>query len=266
MQHFAQFGQMPDGSTEKEGGGWARDAAIGGLEAGLGFAATDKLHHAIANNPKLAEGFLGSKAGKVAVGVGTGAIGTLAVGAGLNAIGGLLKKKPKPEADPNTQQQAQYSYHGNHFADFAPSPEQQELSQRNKSLMQSGNKDLINQSKQIQKDTFDANRDAAKAVGNNARVNPSQNASSALGALSEEQKQKAAEIAAQKAGQRAAGAEAKRVAGLGVVGKAKNYAGKGFKAIGGIGGLMTASYLAPSILGIFNSGQQQQNQNQEPPY
>lgn len=65
---------------------------------------------------------------------------------------------------------------------------------------------------------------------------------------------------------RAAAAEAKRVAGLGVVGKAKNYAGKGFKAIGGVGGLLTASYLAPSILGIFNSGQQQQNQNQEPPY
>ena len=64
---------------------------------------------------------------------------------------------------------------------------------------------------------------------------------------------------------RAAAAETKRVAGLGVVGKAKNYAGKGFKAIGGVGGLMTASYLAPTLLSMLPQKQQPQPE-QEAPY
>ena len=64
---------------------------------------------------------------------------------------------------------------------------------------------------------------------------------------------------------RAAAAETKRVAGLGVVGKAKNYAGKGFKAIGGVGGLMTAAYLAPTLLSLLPQKQQPQPE-QEAPY
>lgn len=151
-----------------------------------------------------------------------------------------------------------------HFANFAPSLEQQELAQRNKSLMQSGNKELISRNRQIQKDTFDANRDAAKAVGNNTRVNPSQNASNALGALSEEQRQKAAEIAAQKASQRAATDEAKRVAGLGVGGKVKHYGGKALGVAGKLGGVaLTASYVLPSLMSLMP---QKPQPEQEPPY
>ena len=53
----------------------------------------------------------------------------------------------------------------------------------------------------------------------------------------------------------------------GTLGKIGNTVGRWGKAAAPwVGGLTTAAYLAPSILGIFNSGQQQQSQNQEPPY
>ena len=266
MQHFSNFSS--DDGTEKESkGSWARDAAIGGLEGGLAIHLTEPLvnkwtggaTHGAENAAKQTlKQQLISGGKKTAIAAGVGAVSTLAVGAGLNAIGGLLKKKPKPEADPNTQQQAQYSYQGNHFADFAYDPVtktgfgatknsfgtqgQTELGQLNRQKLAKVGDDVTHPEYQDhlkqQKQAFDNNRVNSATQGAQAATQA----------------------------KRAAASEAKRFAGLGVLGKAKNYAGKAFGAIGGVGGLMTASYLAPSILGIFNSGQQQQNQNQEPPY
>ena len=247
MQHFAQFGQMPDGSTEKEGGGWARDAAIGGLEAGLGFAATDKLHHAIANNPKLAEGFLGSKAGKVAVGVGTGAIGTLAVGAGLNAIGGLLKKKPKPEADPNTQQQAQYSYQGNHFADFVSANSfgtQSESGKDAQWLMKNDREGYEDYKKQ------------GRAQSDKLRANPNLNTANE-GLPANQINKNINKTVVNNLATKSPVANVK-----GFLGKAKNTLGRYGKTAAGLGGVaMTSMYVLPMLGGLLPQGQQQQQQD-----
>lgn len=64
---------------------------------------------------------------------------------------------------------------------------------------------------------------------------------------------------------RAAAAEAKRVAGLGVGGKVKHYGGKALGAAGKLGGVaLTASYVLPSLMSILPKSQQEPEQ--EPPY
>jgi hypothetical protein len=63
---------------------------------------------------------------------------------------------------------------------------------------------------------------------------------------------------------RAAAAEAKRVAGLGVGGKVKHYGGKALGAAGKLGGVaLTASYVLPSLMSLMP---QKPQPEQEPPY
>jgi hypothetical protein len=63
---------------------------------------------------------------------------------------------------------------------------------------------------------------------------------------------------------RAAAAEAKRVAGLGVGGKVKHYGGKALGVAGKIGGAaLTASYVLPSLMSLMP---QKPQPEQEPPY
>ena len=162
-------------------------------------------------------------------------------GSGLRdaAIGGLLKKKPKVEEEQyNTQ--AQYSYQGIHFANFAlGDTELGSLNRREyEKAKQTGDWTKYKQMQAQQRQAFDSNR-----------INTAtQNAQAATQA------------------KRAAAAEAKRVAGLGVVGKAKNYAGKALGAAAPwVGGLTTAAYLAPTLLSMLPQGKQPQPE-QEPPY
>jgi hypothetical protein len=64
---------------------------------------------------------------------------------------------------------------------------------------------------------------------------------------------------------RAAAAEAKRVAGLGVVGKAKHYGGKAIGAAAPwVGGLTTAAMVLPALGSLLP--QRQLQPEQEPPY
>jgi hypothetical protein len=64
---------------------------------------------------------------------------------------------------------------------------------------------------------------------------------------------------------RAAAAEAKRVAGLGVVGKAKHYGGKAIGAAAPwVGGLTTAAMVLPALGSVLP--QRQPQPEQEPPY
>ncbi|QIW88544.1 hypothetical protein [Pseudanabaena phage PA-SR01] len=63
---------------------------------------------------------------------------------------------------------------------------------------------------------------------------------------------------------RAATAEAKRVAGLGVGGKVKHYGGKALGVAGKVGGVaLTASYVLPSLMSLMP---QKPQPEQEPPY
>lgn len=63
---------------------------------------------------------------------------------------------------------------------------------------------------------------------------------------------------------RAATAEAKRVAGLGVGGKVKHYGGKALGVAGKLGGVaLTASYVLPSLMSLMP---QKPQPEQEPPY
>jgi hypothetical protein len=63
---------------------------------------------------------------------------------------------------------------------------------------------------------------------------------------------------------RAAAAEAKRVAGLGVGGKVKHYGGKALGVAGKLGGAaLTASYVLPSLMSLMP---QKPQPEQEPPY
>jgi hypothetical protein len=63
---------------------------------------------------------------------------------------------------------------------------------------------------------------------------------------------------------RAAAAEAKRVAGLGVGGKVKHYGGKALGVAGKLGGAaLTASYVLPSLMSLMP---QKHQPEQEPPY
>ena len=63
---------------------------------------------------------------------------------------------------------------------------------------------------------------------------------------------------------KAAAAEAKRVAGLGVGGKVKHYGGKALGVAGKLGGAaLTASYVLPSLMSLMP---QKPQPEQEPPY
>lgn len=250
MQHFASFNSSTD-ETEKKDGGWARDAAIGGLEAGLGFAATDKIHHAIANNPKLASGFLGSKAGKVTLGVGTGAVGTLAVGAGLNAASGLLKKKPKPQEDQyNTQQpQAQYSNPCNHFADFVSPNSLGTQTQAGKDAQWLMKND---------REGYEEYKRQGRAQADKLRANPSLNAANE-GLPTNQINKNINKTVVNNLATKSPVANVK-----GFLGKAKNTVGRYGKAAAGLGGAaLTASYILPTLGGLIP---QKPQPEQEPPY
>jgi hypothetical protein len=247
MQHFAQFSSSDDGAEKESKGSWARDAAIGGLEGGLAIHLTEPLvnrwtggiAHGTENAVKqtLKQKLLaGGK--KTAIAAGVGGLSTLAVGAGLNAVGGLLKKKqPQPDDQYNTQQpaqqpaqqpQAQYSYQGVHFADFAPTPEQLQLAALNKQKLAQVGGDVTHPEYQAhlakQKQAFDTNRLNTATQGAQAAIQAKQTAA----------------------------AEAKRVAGLNGLGKARHYGGKALGTAGKLGGVaLTASYVLPSLMSLI---------------
>lgn len=160
-------------------------------------------------------------------------------GSGLRdaAIGGLLKKKPKVEEEQyNTQ--AQYSYQGIHFANFAlGDTELGSLNRREyEKAKQTGDWTKYKQMQAQQKQAFDSNRMSAAT----------QNAQAATQA------------------KRAAAAEAKRVAGLGVGGKIKHYGGKALGVAGKLGGAaLTASYVLPSLMSLMP---QKPQSEEESPY
>lgn len=273
MQHFAQFSSSDDEAEKKEGSSGLRDAAIGGLEGALGFAVTEPLVHKIQNS-RLGKGFLGTKAGKVAVSAGTGALGTLAVGAGLNAVGGLLKKKSNPQLEDQYNTQTQYNYQGVHFADFALTAEQQAtadslnyLRQKDREGFQNAKNELGEAAKrnkkqiQNQLDAQTLNK-TNEYIGygldpDNARAEALKNTQANRGnVVKTAQKNYNKNFVQPTSANQAAG-------NLGKIGNtAKRWGGK----VAGLGGLaMTGMYVLPQIASLLPSGQKPQPE-QEPPY
>lgn len=259
MQHFSNFSS--DDGTEKESkGSWARDAAIGGLEGGLAIHLTEPLvnkwtggaTHGAENAAKQTlKQQLISGGKKTAIAAGVGAVSTLAVGAGLNAIGGLLKKKPKPEADPTTQQQAQYSYQGNHFADFVSANSfgtQSESGKDAQWLMKNDREGYEDYKKQ------------GRAQSDKLRANPNLNTANE-GLPTNQINKNINKTVVNNLATKSPVANVK-----GFLGKAKNTLGRYGKTAAGLGGVaMTGMYVLPMLGGLLPQGQQQQQQ-QDAPY
>jgi hypothetical protein len=126
------------------------------------------------------------------------------------------------------------------FANFAPTQEQVELAALNRRKFNqakaTGDRTAYNQQLAQQKQAFDSARLNTATEGAQAATQAKQ----------------------------AAAAEARRVKGLGVLGKAKHYGGKALGKVAGVGGMaLNAAFILPQVASLLPQNQQPQPQPQD---